>query len=112
MISRLEAVRLVSNPLNKLCDLKIGSQLLHRVELTLQGFLREHRMNVVMARTTEPCEQVFYLVTLKVSFDSLVPMAGLWNEMMLGQQADLSPTQFADTTGAHSRFVLSLSRRM
>lgn len=45
-----------------------------------------------MARTTEPCEQVFYLMTLKVSFDSLVSMAGLGNEMMPGQQTDLSPT--------------------
>ena len=82
-----------------------------RIELALQGFLREQRVNVVMARTAKPRESVFDFVTVKVSPDPLVPMTGLGDEMMLRQQADLSSTKFTNTIGAHARYVSSLSGR-
>ncbi len=77
---------------------------LEGVELSLQGFLREERMNVAVTWPAKPREPVLHLVPVEFALVSFVCMARFRDEMMLRQMTDVPSAKLANAR-AHSLFV-------
>jgi hypothetical protein len=83
---RLEAIRLAPNPAYELCHFRMRPEQWQCVELSLERFLGEERVNVVVTGPAKPGQPMLHLLPVKFAFVSLVRVARFGNEVMLGQK--------------------------
>jgi hypothetical protein len=102
LIRGFEAVRFVADPRHKFCDVRVGAQRFQRVVIALQHFLREQRVDVVMAGPTQPREPMLHLMAIKDAMIPFVRMPRLGDQVMLRHHADRAFTQFTKAGFFHS----------
>src|SRR5689334_9545505 len=80
----LETLRLGGDPYRKLGDFRMRAEFLDGVPIALELFLREHGMNLGMARTAD-AHDLLHHSTIELALVALVVVARARDEVMSGQ---------------------------
>jgi len=75
------------------------------VELALELFVRNRRVDVRVAGTAEQGNPVFDVRSVEIALVAAIPVPGLGNQMMASQLADLPRTQLAFSAATNSTAV-------
>lgn len=101
LIRRAESLWLGSYPMGESGNFRMGSQRFHRVELALERLLCEQRVDVVVARSTKPCNSLLHFSAVEISFVPLVRMARARDQVMPRQQPHIPIAEFAAVWARH-----------
>ena len=86
MRNRPKFWRFSADPLHKPLDLRFGLNCFQRIQFTLQLFLREQRVNVIMARATKHRDAVFHVGAIELAFVAFVLVTRAWDKVMTSER--------------------------
>jgi hypothetical protein len=98
---RFEGTRLRLDPIHELRHVGMSLQQVQGVILPLQSFLGEERVDVIVAGAANPRHALLYFYPVELTLVPFIGVAGLRDQMVLGQHALRPAAQFANSDTSH-----------